>query len=122
LVRDELRKGTDVPNVYGDSADVERQFAAMRSRFAELVREERMDVLAATAKGDNEERAARTRHIEDVARDLRAEFRREVMELREEVGELLAEVHNMIGAERVAAQDSLDGLRRAFDARTGHLT
>jgi hypothetical protein len=44
------------------------------------------DVQAMVDKGDNAERAARQRHIEDVARDLRAEFRREVMELREEVG------------------------------------
>jgi polyhydroxyalkanoate synthesis regulator phasin len=57
------------------------------------------DVLAAVAKAHNEERAARTRHIEDVARDLRAEFRREVIELREEVGELVAEVHTLIERE-----------------------
>jgi hypothetical protein len=42
----------------------------------------------------------RQRHIEDVARDLRAEFRREVMELREEVGELVAEVHKLIEREK----------------------
>jgi F0F1-type ATP synthase membrane subunit b/b' len=57
------------------------------------------DYAAMVAKGDNEERAARQRHIEDVARDLRAEFRREVMELREEVGELVAEVHKLIERE-----------------------
>jgi uncharacterized coiled-coil DUF342 family protein len=39
-----------------------------------------------------------------VARDLRAEFRREVMELREEVGELVAEVHKLIEREKAARQ------------------
>jgi predicted phage gp36 major capsid-like protein len=57
-------------------------------------------MLAEIAKGDSAERASRVRHIEDVARDLRAEFRREVMELREEVGELVAEVHKLIEVEK----------------------
>jgi hypothetical protein len=50
-----------------------------------------------------------------VARDLRAEFRREVMELREEVGELVAEVHKLIEREEdVAPRCELDtrGARR----------
>jgi uncharacterized coiled-coil DUF342 family protein len=58
------------------------------------------DVAAMVAKAQNEERAARQRHIADVARDLRAEFRRETMELREEVGELVAEVHQLIQREK----------------------
>jgi polyhydroxyalkanoate synthesis regulator phasin len=58
------------------------------------------EMAAIVVRGDNEERAARQRHIEDVARDLRAEFRREVSELREEVGELVAEVHKLIEAEK----------------------
>jgi F0F1-type ATP synthase membrane subunit b/b' len=62
---------------------------------------------AEIAKAQNEERAARQRHIVDVARDLRAEFRREVIELREEVGELVAEVHRMIQRE-AASRASTD--------------
>jgi F0F1-type ATP synthase membrane subunit b/b' len=58
------------------------------------------DVAAIAGKVMREERAARQRHIEDIARDLRAEFRRETMELREEVGELVAEVHRLIVRER----------------------
>jgi polyhydroxyalkanoate synthesis regulator phasin len=73
---------------------------------------------AAIAKGDNEERAARTRHIEDVARDLRAEFRREVIELREEVGELVAEVHQLIEREKATRIHNDDVLSQILDART----
>jgi F0F1-type ATP synthase membrane subunit b/b' len=62
------------------------------------------EMRAEITKGDNAECAARVRHIEDVARDLRAEFRREVMELREEVGELVAEVHKLIQAEKAARE------------------
>jgi molybdopterin converting factor small subunit len=67
-------------------------------------------------KGDNEERAARVRHIEDVARDLRAEFRREVMELREEVGELVAEVHKLINLEREMRARNERATAAAIDA------
>jgi uncharacterized coiled-coil DUF342 family protein len=59
-----------------------------------------MDVQAQVDKACNSERSARQRHIEDIARDLRAEFRRETMELREEVGELVAEVHQLIQREK----------------------
>jgi hypothetical protein len=79
------------------------------------------DVQAMVDKGDNAERAARQRHIEDVARDLRAEFRREVMELREEVGELVAEVHNLIEAEKMHRERDGRALAAALDARTEHL-
>jgi F0F1-type ATP synthase membrane subunit b/b' len=60
-----------------------------------------MDVQAMVEKAVAAEKWSRNRHIEDVEKDLRREFRREVMELREEVGELVAEVHKLI--EREAA-------------------
>jgi hypothetical protein len=89
------------------------QIQALQSRLHEIVREERMDVLAVIAKGDNEERAARQRHIEDVARDLRAELRREVMELREDVGELVAAVHEAIRREETSRRMELDTIYNA---------
>jgi mevalonate kinase len=76
---------------------------------------------AMVAKAQNEERAARTRHIEDVARDLRAEFRREVIELREEVGELVAEVHRMIEREKVERVSDVDETMKVLNSRTEHL-
>jgi signal transduction histidine kinase len=76
------------------------------------------DVAAMVAKGDNEERAARVRHIEDVARDLRAEFRREVIELREEVGELVAEVHKLIQAEKAARETAATRVVGIINARS----
>jgi polyhydroxyalkanoate synthesis regulator phasin len=75
------------------------------------------DVLAAVAKAQNEERAARVRHIEDVARDLRAEFRREVMELREEVGELVAEVHKLINDESVMRKNAVEHAYSVLNAK-----
>jgi F0F1-type ATP synthase membrane subunit b/b' len=72
------------------------------------------DVQAMVDKGDNAERAARQRHIEDVARDLRAEFRREVMELREEVGELVAEVHKLIEREAEIRQHDDDAIQNDY--------
>jgi F0F1-type ATP synthase membrane subunit b/b' len=65
------------------------------------------DVTAEAEKAAREERYARIRHVESVEKDLRAEFRREVMELREEVGELVAEVHRMIQRE-AASRASTD--------------
>jgi F0F1-type ATP synthase membrane subunit b/b' len=76
------------------------------------------DVHAAIDKAVNEERWSRNRHIEDVARDLRAEFRREVMELREEVGELVAEVHKLIERERDDREANDAALELVIDART----
>jgi F0F1-type ATP synthase membrane subunit b/b' len=68
------------------------------------------DVHAAIDKAVNEERWSRNRHIEDVARDLRAEFRREVMELREEVGELVAEVLCLLSRETADRTRETDAL------------
>jgi F0F1-type ATP synthase membrane subunit b/b' len=79
------------------------------------------DVHAAIDKAVNEERWSRNRHVEDVARDLRAEFRREVMELREEVGELFAQAHETIKAVSDACDAGDKAITRAMDARTGHL-
>jgi F0F1-type ATP synthase membrane subunit b/b' len=79
------------------------------------------DVQAMVDKGDNAERAARQRHIEGVARDLRAEFRREVMDLREEVGELVAEVIELIKDEKMHRERDGRALAAALDARTEHL-
>jgi hypothetical protein len=79
------------------------------------------DVAAMVVKAQNEERAARQRHIEDIARDLRAEFRRETMELREEVGELVAEVHNRLETKTGQTLDGLQSIARMVDERTGHL-
>jgi polyhydroxyalkanoate synthesis regulator phasin len=79
------------------------------------------NIQAWIAKSENGERAARQRHIEDVARDLRAEFRREAMELREEVGELVAEVHKAIENERATRKADDDGIYRVLDSRTGRL-
>jgi mevalonate kinase len=89
-----------VPNEYAYADAVANHLSSLETRLREDMRVERLDTNAAIAKGDNEERAARQRHIVDVARDLRAEFRREVIELREEVGELVAEVHKLIEAEK----------------------
>jgi F0F1-type ATP synthase membrane subunit b/b' len=72
---------------------------------------------AMVAKAQNEERAARVRHIEDVARDLRAEFRREVIELREEVGELVASVHEAIRREEASRHMDIGIIQRILDAR-----
>jgi F0F1-type ATP synthase membrane subunit b/b' len=79
------------------------------------------DVHAAIDKAVNEERWSRNRHIEDVARDLRAEFRREVIELREEVGELVAEVHRMIEREKVERVSDVDETMKVLNSRTEHL-
>lgn len=79
------------------------------------------DALAEAMKGDNAERAARQRHIEDVARDLRAEFRREVIELREEVGELVAELHTALEEERNVRSVGHRTLANIIDGRTEHV-
>jgi F0F1-type ATP synthase membrane subunit b/b' len=79
------------------------------------------DVKAMVEKARNEERAARQRHIEDKARGLRAEFRREVMELREEVGELMAEVHKAIDAEGVLRRNAIDHAYSVLNAKVGKL-
>lgn len=82
---------------------------------------EHHNIAAMVAKAQNEERAARVRHIEDVARDLRAEFRREVIELREEVGELVAEVHKLIEAEKAQREQDAISTMNTIHARTEHL-
>jgi predicted LPLAT superfamily acyltransferase len=79
------------------------------------------EVVAAVAKAQNDERAARVRHIEDVARDLRAEFRREVIELREEVGELVAELHTALEEERNVRSVGDRTLANIIDGRTEHV-
>jgi hypothetical protein len=43
------------------------------------------DVQAMVEKAVREERYARIRHVEAIEKDLRAEFRRELMELREDL-------------------------------------
>jgi predicted phage gp36 major capsid-like protein len=73
------------------------------------------DVTAQAEKVVREERYARIRHVESVEKDLRAEFRREVMELREEVGELVAEVHKLIEAEKEARDASDRSLLRIIN-------
>lgn len=78
-------------------------------------------IYARIAQAQNEERAARQRHIVDVARDLRAEFRREIVSLREDVGEFVAEAHVALRAEESHRIAAVDALQRACDARTGHL-
>jgi hypothetical protein len=108
-------------NEYAYADAVARHLEGLRKELREEIRVAGLDASAASAKGDNEERAARQRHIEDVARDLRAEFRREVMELREEVGELVAEVHNQIEVEKAARHEVDAAISRVLDARTGHL-
>jgi hypothetical protein len=52
-----------------------------------------------------------------VARDLRAEFRREVMELREEVGELVAEVHNAIRNEEASRVNAIEHAYSVLNAK-----
>jgi uncharacterized coiled-coil DUF342 family protein len=68
-----------------------------------------------------EERYARIRHIESIEKDLRTEFRREVIELREEVGELVAEVHKLIEREKELREQAVTSALRIVQARTGHL-
>jgi signal transduction histidine kinase len=105
-------------NEYAYADAVAKHLEGLRKELREEMRVASLDAHAASAKGDNEERAARTRHVEDVARDLRAEFRREVVELREEVGELVAEVHKLIEREKAARQDADNSLLGVIDART----
>jgi F0F1-type ATP synthase membrane subunit b/b' len=107
-----------VPNEYAYADAVANHLERLRRELREEIRVAGMDANAASAKGDNEERAARTRHIEDVTRDLRAEFRREVIELREEVGELVAELHKLIERERIVRADDDLALVRIMDERT----
>jgi F0F1-type ATP synthase membrane subunit b/b' len=76
-----------------------------------------MDVQAMINKAVNEERWSRNRHVESVEKDLRAEFRREVMELREEVGELVAEVHKLIEAEIENRRLADSAIKATSDAR-----
>jgi F0F1-type ATP synthase membrane subunit b/b' len=77
-----------------------------------------MDVQARIDKAKNEERWSRNRHVESVEKDLRREFRREVMELREEVGELVAEVHKLIEHEKALRVSDVHSLAAVLDART----
>jgi hypothetical protein len=107
-----------VKNEYAYADAVATHLSSLETRLREDMRLERVDTNAAIAKGNNEERAARTRHIEDVARDLRAEFRREVIELREEVGELVAEVHKLIQAEKVARETPATRVVGIINARS----
>jgi hypothetical protein len=79
------------------------------------------DVTAEAEKAAREERYARIRHVESVEKDLRAEFRREVMELREEVGELVAEVTAALNRERGDRIEDVRALGRVLNDRTGHL-
>jgi predicted regulator of amino acid metabolism with ACT domain len=76
-----------VQNEYAYADSVAWNLEALRTEIAESMGVDRRDRDAAIAKAQNEERAARQRHIEDVARDLRAEFRRELMELREDLSQ-----------------------------------
>jgi hypothetical protein len=77
-----------------------------------------MDVQARIDKAKNEERWSRNRHVESVEKDLRREFRREVMELREEMGELFAQMHATIKAVSDACDAGDNALQRVMDART----
>jgi multidrug efflux pump subunit AcrA (membrane-fusion protein) len=108
-------------NEYAYADAVARHLETLRAEMTAMMRLERSDRDAAVAKAQNEERAARVRHIEDVARDLRAEFRREVMELREEMGELVAEVHQSLESEKETRALNDIAIGNALDARTGHL-
>jgi hypothetical protein len=76
------------------------------------------DVHAAIGKAVNEERWWRNRHVEDVTRDLRAEFRREVMELREEVGELFADVWMKLGTDTKDLENAHAAITNLASART----
>jgi F0F1-type ATP synthase membrane subunit b/b' len=79
------------------------------------------DVQAMVEKAVSAEKWSRNRHIEDVEKDLRREFRREVMELREEVGEAVIEVTAALTRERADRIEDVRSLARAFNDRTGHL-
>jgi predicted phage gp36 major capsid-like protein len=76
------------------------------------------DVTHEAEKAAREERYARIRHVESVEKDLRAEFRREVMELREEMGELFVQMHATIKAVSDACDAGDNALQRVMDART----
>jgi hypothetical protein len=79
------------------------------------------DVAAIAEKVGREERAARQRHIADIVRDLRSEFRREVMEVRQECAELIADGFTRMARTSVEQDNELNALRRMVDERTGHL-
>jgi hypothetical protein len=76
------------------------------------------DVTAEAEKAAREERYSRIRHVESVEKDLRAEFRREVMELREEMGEMFAQMHTTIMSVSAACDAGDNAIMRVMDERT----
>lgn len=79
------------------------------------------DVRAMVTKAVADEKWSRLRHVEDLEKDLRREFRNEVMELREELGEMMAEVHKALETERALRATSVQSLANVLDARTEHV-
>jgi hypothetical protein len=77
-----------------------------------------MDVQAMVEKAVQGEKWSRNRHVEDIASELRREFRREVIELREEMGELFVQMHATIKSVSDACDAGDNALQRVLDART----